>query len=157
MITQEIKTQMKMDVVNWFKENIIPELDKKAKINTKLLKDIEIIIKHEYLHSKFYSIIVGLETELYINLEKVYDNESELFVGIDGKCRLIDNKGYSFPRYYFHLVISEIANLIYDIIFDFLNFNFLKNFLFRFMVFLKNTIGNFVNIKRILKKIKGSE
>jgi len=156
MIKQEIKTQLKLDIVNWFKENILPELDKKEKINTKLLKDIEVIIKHEYLHSKFYSII-GLDTELWINLEGKYDNESSLIVGIEGSCRLINNKGYFFPRYYFHLVISEIAHLIYDIISDFLNFNFLKNFLFRFKRFLKNTIGNFVNIKRILKKIKGSE
>ena len=145
-----------MDIVNWFKENIFPELDKKAKINTKLLKDIEIIIKHEYLHSKFYSI-VGLDTELWINLEKGYDDDLGLIVGTEGKCRLINNNGYFFPRYHFYLIISEIANLIYDIIFDFLNFNFLKNFLFRFKKFLKNTIGNFVNIKKTLKKIRGMD
>ena len=111
---------MKVDIVNWFKENILPELDKKEKINTKLLKDIEVIIKHEYLHCKFYSI-VNLDTELWLNLEKGYDNESGLIVGTDGSCKLINNRGYFFPRYYFHLVISEIAHLIYDIIFDFLN------------------------------------
>lgn len=136
---------MKMDIVNWFKENILLELDKKTKINTELLKDIEVIIKHEYLHCKFYSIIAGLETELCIKLKKEYDNESILIVRTNGSCKLINNKGYFFPRYYFHLVISEIAHLIYDIIFDFLNFNFLKNFLFRFKRFLKNIIGNFVN------------
>ncbi len=131
-----------MDIINWFKENILPELDKKEKINTKLLKDIEVIIKHEYLHCKFYSII-GLDIKLGINLTKEYDNELGLIVGTEGSCKLINNNGYFFPRYYFHLVISEIAHLIYDIIFDFLNFNFLKNFLFRFNRFLKNIIGNF--------------
>lgn len=131
-----------MDIVNWFKENILPELDKKEKINTKLLRDIEVIIKHEYLHCKFYSI-TGLDTEIWINLRGEYDNELGLIVGIDGCCKLINNKRYFFPQYYFHLVVSEIAHLIYDIIFDFLNFNFLKNFLFRFKRFLKNTIGNF--------------
>lgn len=130
-----------MDLVNWFKENIIPELDKTEKINTNLLKDIEIIIKHEYLHCKFYSI-VNLDTKLWIHLKKEYDNESGLIVKTNGSCELINNKGYFFPQYYFHLVISEIAHLIYDIIFDFLNSNFLKNFLFRLKRFLKNTIGN---------------
>ena len=143
---------MKQDIGNWFKKNILPELDKKAKINTKLLKDIEVIIKHEYLHCKFYGIIVGLETELWINLSGEYNNESDLIVGIEGSCKLINNRGYFFPRYYFHLIIAEIAHLIYDIIFDFLNFNFLKNFLFRFKRFLKNTIGNFeykeINIRK---------
>ncbi len=47
-----------MDIVNWFKENIIPELDKKEKINTKLLKDIEIIINNEYINYKIYFIVV---------------------------------------------------------------------------------------------------
>ncbi|KKK44096.1 hypothetical protein LCGC14_0931850 [marine sediment metagenome] len=140
-----------MDIVNWFKENILPELDKKEKINTKLLKDIEIIIKHEYLHYKFYSI-VDLDIELWINLKKEYDNELGLIVRTDGSCKLINNKRYFPPRYYFHLIISEIAHLIYDIIFDFLNFNFLKNFLFRVKRFLKNIIGNF-EIKKIKRVI----
>lgn len=122
------------------------------------MKDIEIIIKHEYLHYKFYSII-DLDIELWIYLKKGYDNESGLIVGTEGSCKLINNEGYLFPRYYFHLIISEIAHLIYDIIFDFLNFNFLKNFLFRFKRFLKNTIGNFANIKykKKLRKIKGMD
>ena len=135
---------MKLNIVNWFKENVHPELDRKEKINTELLKDIEIIIKHEYLHCKFYSII-GLDIELCIYLKKGDDNELGLIVGTEGSCKLINKEGYSlsFENNSISLNHYSYSKIDGKVISD-TNLEFIKEFLKSVREFWKEKYSKFL-------------
>ncbi len=76
-MNQEIRTQMKLDLVDWFKANY-----KGVQIRRRILKYIVRALTHEVIHYKIYERFgKGMESEISMNLTK-----DELFFGCDFEC-----------------------------------------------------------------------
>jgi len=116
-IKQEMKTQMKLDIVNWFKENY-----KGVQIRRRVLKYIVRTLIHEVIHSKIYKKLgKRIKIELIINLTK-----DDFSLGCDFTCHGSYPSIYNLPTYYPIYIFIEFVHAIFDIIDGLVRFQFFK-------------------------------
>lgn len=108
---------MKMDIVNWFKENY-----KGVQIRRHILKYIVRALTHEVIHYKIYKKLGnGIRIEFLINMIK-----EDLIFGCKFSCRSSYPLIYNLPAYYPIFIFIEFIHTIFDIIDGIVNFNFFK-------------------------------
>lgn len=116
-INQEIREEMKMNIVNWFKENY-----KGVQIRRRILKYIIRSLTHEVIHYKIYEKLgKGIKIEFIINISK-----DDLFLGCAFYCHGQYPLVYNLPAYYPIYIFIEFVHTIFDIIDGMVRFNFFK-------------------------------
>ena len=114
---QEIKTQMKMDIVNWFKENF-----PKCIIGRKSLKDIVRMMKHEIIH---YRISEKFIEDVSVKLEITLFTANPGF-GYNSKCLTRYPLIYNGLQYYPKYIFIEFNQYLYDMIYNIFSLRGLK-------------------------------
>jgi len=105
-LEQEIKTQLKLDIVNWFKEN-----RRGKQIKRCVLKSVVHGLRHEAVHYKIYKKFYK-ETEIYFELNMVKD---DLVLRCDFSCSGT-YPFYETPVSYPIYIFIEFVHTIFDII-----------------------------------------
>lgn len=108
---------MKMDVVNWFKENY-----KGVQIRRRILKYIVSSLTHEEIHYKIYKKLgKGIKVEFITSMIKD-DLVFRCVFSCHGTYPLI----YNVPIYYPIYIFIEFTHVIFDIIDGIVRFSFFK-------------------------------
>jgi len=119
--------------------NIIPDLREiveEVKPNRLDLIDLRDILTHEFIHMKFYDILLD-------------DFECALRVGLDeeyywlASIRLSYGLKYSNFRYFFHFILVEFIQNYFDVLRHIFRFEF-KSAFWNMRIFMRNILNVFV-------------
>jgi len=118
MINEEIKEQIKVDIVCWFKENF-----PNCTMRKKPMKDIVNMLRHEVIHYMIYMKFIGISG---VELEMTFSKENSLQFSYGAKILSHYPLIYSLPRYYPKYIFVEFIHYLFDIIYNIFTFRRLK-------------------------------